>query len=188
MDQRDELVPRCTVRPRHRATQRSGALTVAIREVGYSRPERGRSGVRTSAGAIACGLAAASIGILVTVLIATGGHSAPEMPLVAKVPSVARSSSSAAILPLPLSRHVDRSHITVRPRHTSAHRVLVPPAGPAASQPVKTASRTSSSLSSSSPSFSFVSAGISFWQQLAERYGMTAWLPSTGPYDRYPWP
>jgi hypothetical protein len=192
IDQRYALAPGRTVRPRHRATQRSGALTVAIRELGYSRPERGRNGARTSAGAVACGLAAASIGVLVTVLIATGGRSVPEMPLVAKAPNLTRSSVAILPLPLPGPRHVDRTHATARPRHTSVHRASAPPAGLVTSPQVNTASRPSSSShssrsSSASPS-SFVGSGISFWLQLAERLGMTNWRPNTDPSDTYPWP
>jgi hypothetical protein len=190
IDKRDTFALRRTVRPRHRATRRTAVLAAAVGEVAYARPDGGRSGAWASAGAIASGLAAASIGVLVTVLIATGSHSVPQIALAAKGPTVIRSA--AAKVPSPAPRHVDRTHAARRPKHTPSHHVSAPPAEPAqpaASQPADTTAGTSApAYSVPSSGLSYGNSGISFWQQLAERYGMTNWHRHTGQAGSHPWP
>jgi hypothetical protein len=176
IDRRDTLTPRRTDRPRHRAAQPPGVLTAAIREVGYSWPAGEKSTARVNAGAVASGLAAASIGVLVTVLIASGGQPAPARHLVAKAPSVA--PSSAAIVPHPMPRHVVPTLAATHKRHKPAHRASAPPAEPAMDQPAGTVP----------PSPSSGDSGISYWQQLAQRFGMTTWPPDRGPSGMHRWP
>ncbi len=112
-----------------------------------------------------------------TVLIATGGHAAAGRQLAAKAPSVARSS--AAILPLPMPRHVVPPRAAARPKHTPARHASEPPARPAISEPVNTAPQ---------PSAPSATSGFSYWRQLAQRFGMTTWPSRMDPPERYRWP
>jgi hypothetical protein len=149
------------------------------RNVGWSRPERRGSGLRAGAGAIASGLAAASIAVLVTVTIAAGGHSAPR-PHLAR-PAVAVSRPSAKVVPLDVPRLARPAHAVARLKRRPAHHAPEPLSPPPVTGQTGNSVAGSSSWTPSS--------GVSYWQQLAENAGMPAWaINNMGSHDRYRWP
>jgi hypothetical protein len=182
INQQGTLTPRHTGRPRHKAAPRPSVLTAVISDVGYSQPGGGGTGTRASAGAIASGLAAASIGVLVTMMIATGGHSAPRPHLA--VPATSVSSSSAVILPLYVPHQVDHTHAAARPRRTPTHHAPEPhapepPSGSMISQPENSAPWSF---------FWIPTSGVGDWRQLAGQADASTWARNMVPPDRHPWP
>jgi hypothetical protein len=134
-------------------------------------------GARTSAGAIASGLVLASIGVLVTMMIAAGGQSAPRPHLIVPVKSASHSSAAAA--PVPVTHPVVHVHHTARPKRTPAHHAPAPPSGSLISQPAKPQPQ---------PSPWTPSSGLNYWRQLAERAGAPTWAANMFSAPRHEWP
>ena len=149
---------------------RVASAAAYVRDLAH--PWAGRAGGRDSTGAIIIGLAAASLGVLVTITLAGGGHAAAGPPPVAATPPTGAShvTGAAGILPLRRPRPVYHPPAAAKPNnpvsaiapvvHRSKARTSLPDSGTLAHRISNSGNPTH---------------GISDAQRIAEQFGAPAW-------------
>ena len=173
-DRRDTYRRWRAIRSRHALIPGLRAMMAALHRRAPSRPAG--TSVSTGAAAVATGLTAASVGVLVTMLITASWQDAPRQHLAVPSP---RPSATLSLPQMP--RRVHHPPRVARPKRSPAHDAHKPRsrAVMGRQQAPATAPRARSRV-----------PGDANWQQIAERAGVPAgaWneTPQRGPFAAYP--